>query len=63
MKPLLRLLVATILMAGLVAAASPIAASPATAQKQQPTVIMADGPAPITTCDPRLPCPAKPIQR
>lgn len=57
MKPLLRLLVATILMAGLVAAASPIAASPANAQKPQPMVIMA-GSAPIQTCN-----PCQPIKR
>ena len=49
MKPLLRLLVATILMAGLVAAASPIAASPANAQSPQTMVIMA-GSSPMTTC-------------
>lgn len=49
MKPLLRLLVATILMAGLVAAASPIAASPATTQNPQPMVTMADGSSPYVT--------------
>ncbi len=50
MKPLLRLLVATILMAGLVAAAAPIAASPANAQSQQLGVVLTAGGAPITTC-------------
>ena len=48
MKPLLRLLVATILMAGLVAAASPIAASPANAQNPQSMVIMASS-APVVS--------------
>jgi hypothetical protein len=49
MKPLLRLLVATILMAGMIAAAAPIAASPATAQNKQLGVVLASGGAPICT--------------
>jgi len=49
MKPLLRLLVATILMAGLVAAAAPIAASPANAQSPQQGVVLTAGGAPICT--------------
>jgi hypothetical protein len=61
MKPLLRLLVATILMAGLVAAASPIAASPANAQSPQPSIIMADGSSPVVTCIGKT-C-QKPIQK
>ena len=62
MKPLLRLLVATILMAGLVAAAAPIAASPATAQNPQPTIIMAGSSPVVTTTCPPQGC-SKPIQR
>jgi hypothetical protein len=62
MKPLLRLLVATILTAGLVAAAAPIAASPANAQSPQPSLIMADGSSPMTTCLPGPTC-QKPIQK
>lgn len=49
MKPLLRLLVATILMAGLVAAAAPIAASPANTQSPQQGVVLTAGGAPICT--------------
>ncbi len=49
MKPLLRLLVATILMAGMIAAAAPIAASPATTQSQQLGVVLTAGGAPICT--------------
>jgi len=63
MKPLLRVLVATILTAGLVAAAAPIAASPATAQNPQPMVVLADGSSPITTCLPTAPGCRPPIQK
>lgn len=49
MKSLLRLLVATILMAGMLAAAAPIVASPAAAQNPQSGVVLASGGAPICT--------------
>lgn len=61
MKPLLRLLVATILMAGMIAAAAPIAASPANTQSPQSSLIMADGSSPMTTCI-GVTC-TKPIQK